>query len=321
MKQKWILWLALMLIVILIGLLAHDLFSGKRENLTNVYEYQLDKFKNVDSGILCYKEKLQIKLQGTDFGGIAVDRADNIYIASANLVQQYNKNGDFIFSFKIQDTALSIAIHPSREILIGMRNYLERYSEKGALIQQWEQFNKAAYFTSIAADDSSVFVADAGNKIVHRFNKDGKRIMEIGKKDKDKGIPGFFIPSPYFDVLFDKSGQLWAINTGRHAFEAYTIDGELITRWERTSMSIDGFSGCCNPTHVAVLSDGSFVTSEKGIARVKIHNKNGDFSCLVAGPDEFAEGTVGLDLAVDSKDRIILLDPVKALVRIYTNLN
>ncbi|MBC8343367.1 MAG: hypothetical protein H8E61_05260, partial [Bacteroidetes bacterium] len=106
----------------------------------------------------------------------------------------------------------------------------------------------------------------------------------------------------------------------RHAFEAYDFTGSLISSWERTSMSIEGFSGCCNPTHMAILSNGSFVTSEKGLERVKIHLPSGDYDCLVAGPESFDEGTKGIDLAVDSKDRIILLDPYNGNVRIYEKL-
>ncbi|NJO93063.1 MAG: hypothetical protein HC831_31980 [Chloroflexia bacterium] len=80
---------------------------------------------------------------------------------------------------------------------------------------------------------------------------------------------------------------------------------------------MDGFSGCCNPSHAALLSDGSFVTAEKGLERVKIHNANGDLKCVVAKPNQFIEGTVGLDLAVDSKDRIFILDPEKKMIRIF----
>jgi len=82
-------------------------------------------------------------------------------------------------------------------------------------------------------------------------------------------------------------------------------------------MQLDGFGGCCNPSHVAMLSDGSFVTSEKGLERVKIHLPSGDFKSVVAAPSQFDEGTKGLDLAVDSKDRILVLDPSRKMVRIF----
>jgi hypothetical protein len=249
--------------------------------------------------------------------GIAIDFDDNLYLTSSNKVLRYNANGDSLLSFNINDTAFCISVAKSGDIFIGMKDHLEQYNNKGKLIKTFQKQGKAAYFTSVTTDDSSVYLADAGNKIVYRYNYKGEMIGQIGKKDKSKGIPGFFIPSPYFDVVVDKTGQIWAINTGRHEFEAFTSSGELITKWNRVSMNLDGFSGCCNPTHVAVLSNGDFVTSEKGIARVKIHQSSGDFKCVVAGPDKFIEGTTGLDLAVDSKDRIFVLDPEKNMVRVF----
>ena len=62
------------------------------------------------------------------------------------------------------------------------------------------------------------------------------------------------------------------MNPGRHKIEAYTFDGELETSWGTPATTIGGFSGCCNPTHIAMLPDGSFVTSEKGLARVKVYD-------------------------------------------------
>ena len=125
------------------------------------------------------------------------------------------------------------------------------------------------------------------------------------------------IPSPYFDVAIGRQGEIWAVNSGLHQFEAYNEQGEQFSSWKRTSMHWYGFSGCCNPSHIAVLSDGSFVTSEKGLVRIKIHEPTGDFKCVVAAPNEFNENTRGIDLAVDSKDRIYAIIPEMNEVRIY----
>jgi hypothetical protein len=82
-------------------------------------------------------------------------------------------------------------------------------------------------------------------------------------------------------------------------------------------MAMEGFCGCCNPSNFAMLNDSLFVTSEKGIERVKIYNADGSFHSIVATPDLFEEGTKGLDLAVDKQNRILVLDPVKLVVRVF----
>ena len=153
--------------------------------------------------------------------------------------------------------------------------------------------------------------------MVLRCDKDGNLRLKIGEKDPARAIPGFVIPSPYFDVKTDPKGTIWVANTGRHLLEHFDKDGNLLGSWGEATMTMEGFCGCCNPSNFAFLPDGSFVTSEKGIERIKIYNPDGKFRFLVAGPSAFTEGTKGLDLAVDSKGRIVVLDPERKQVRIF----
>lgn len=317
MKQKYTIALGVVLLIGLLAIMSWDLFYKTENEAGNVYEYNLNKFRQLDTNALCYAEKPAIEIHDKKIFGLAVDKADNIYITSENNVLIYNAKGEFVSSFPTDKTASCISYGPDEKVYLGFKDHIEIYDKSGELINKWDTINSIAYITCIAVDKTSVFLADAGNKVVHQYDHNGQLINEIGKKNKAKGIPGLFIPSPYFDILIGRDNELWAINTGRHAFEAYDKQGNLISTWKRSSMGLDGFSGCCNPTHVAMLSDGSFVTSEKGIERVKIIYANGDLKCVVAKPDSFIEGTTGLDLAVDSQDRVLVLDPEKGLVRIF----
>jgi hypothetical protein len=210
-----------------------------------------------------------------------------------------------------------LAVETNRDIYAGKNDFVEVYDADGIKKAGWDSPESEAIFTSIALSDNFVFVADAGNQIVWKYDKSGNLLQRIGERDENKDIPGFIIPSPYFDVAVDPDGFLWAANTGRHSLENYTLDGNFRTSWGEFSMGIEGFCGCCNPSHFVVMEDGSFVTSEKGIARVKVHNQLGEVVSVVAGPDQFVEGTVGLDLAVDTAQRILVLDPKQKLVRIF----
>ena len=317
MNKKITITISLILLLGLVVVMSWDLFFKTENKVGNQYEYKLDKLKQVDTSLLCYKEMQSIEILDTKIYGIAVDADDRTYVTAENKVLIFNNNGDSLLSFTVKGNANCITAAADGSLYLGFKDHIEVWSKKGELISKWDTINVAAYITSIAVDENSVFLADAGNKIVHHFDKKGKLINKIGKRNKEKDILGFFIPSPYFDIMIGRDGELWAINTGRHTFEAYDKEGNLKSKWQRRSMRLEGFSGCCNPSHVAMLSDGSFVTSEKGIERVKIHHANGDLKCVVAKPDKFVEGTVGLDLAVDSKDRIFVLDPEKRMVRIF----
>jgi hypothetical protein len=319
-RQKLIILIALLLLLAIIFLMVKDFFYENERTENNPYSLQLDKFKHVDEDQLCYYESSAFTPDAKMLKGIAVDLNDNIYVTGDEIVQIFNSTGKLITTFPTGKEIGPLTVF-NQQIYLSAKDHLEIWSTNGELIHTWKTPKEKCLITSIAVSESSVFVADAGNRIVYHYNHSGELINEIGRKNKEKGIPGFFIPSPYFDLLIGRDDELWVVNPGRHAFEAYKPNGELISTWSKTSMQLDGFSGCCNPSHIAMLSDGSFVTSEKGLVRIKIHEPSGDFKCVVAQPHIFDNDTRGLDLAVDSEDKILVLDPKERLVRIFEKIS
>jgi len=317
MKNKLFLTFSLILLLLLVGLIASDLFFEKPKHQKNIYEYDLKELRKVDSSLIAYHEVSSFKVDVEDVFGLALDEEDHIYVSGTNKLLMYDALGNYQSSMKVRGDAHAVTISESGNILLGVGNRVDVRKPDGRLNNSFQVKGAKAYISSLVENEGVVYIADAGQKIVHQYTLDGKKMKLIGGKNLEKGIKGFVIPSPYFDLMLGRQGELWVVNPGRHALEAYNNKGDLISSWERTSMQVDGFGGCCNPSHVAMLSDGSFVTSEKGLERIKIHLPSGDFKSVVAAPNQFNEGTKGLDLAVDSNDRILVLDPARKMVRIF----
>jgi sugar lactone lactonase YvrE len=187
----------------------------------------------------------------------------------------------------------------------------------GKLIKNWEPLNDSTVLTSLAVSDSLLFAADAGNRRVLRYKTNGTFDGSfVGKRDSSD-LHGFIIPSPYFELAVNSYGELWVVNPGKLAFENYTFDGKLRGYWEHAGMTIDGFSGCCNPAQMAILPDGSFVTAEKGMVRIKIHKASGEFMAIVAPPEDFEGGTYAPDLAVSPSGDIYALDYERKMIRVF----
>ncbi|MDP6381257.1 MAG: hypothetical protein QF662_07935, partial [Phycisphaerae bacterium] len=115
--------------------------------------------------------------------------------------------------------------------------------------------------------------------------------------------------------------------------QAYTFDGDLEFSWGEFSNGIEGFCGCCNPVSFALLPGGGYITAEKGLTRVKEYDADGKFVGVVAAPKEFPDHagacslteplaciTKGLDVAVDSKGRVLVVDPIAGNVRIFAKI-
>jgi len=313
-------WTGIVIVLSMAGILFFGYKAIHENSLRkqdNPFEYNIERYKESDTDLVQYSEVNQIALDLPSVYGLAVGPEDNIYVSGDETILIFNGEGSLQSSISIDKPVHCLAVDNNRDVYVGMNNHVEVFNVDGTKKAEWESPANEALFTSIALTENFVFVADAGDLIVWKFDKSGNLLLRIGGRDENKDVPGFIIPSPYFDVAIDPDGFLWAANTGRHSLENYTMDGGFRTSWGEASMDINGFCGCCNPSHFVFLEDGFMITSEKGLARIKVHNQLGEVVSIVAGPDQFIEGTVGLDLAVDSSQRILVLDPKQKFVRIF----
>jgi hypothetical protein len=282
------------------------------------FTYDLTEFRKVDPKLIEYDEAGTIETGLREPRGLAVDAQDKVYVAGDEAVLVFGSGGTRQAELAVGGQPRCLAVAADGTLYVGMKDHVEVFDPKGARKAAWKSLGEKAVLTSIAASEGNVFVADAGNRVAVRYDPSGKPLGLIGKKDEKRNVPGFIIPSPHFDLAMGREGLLWVVNPGRHKLQAYTADGDLEASWGKPSPAIEGFSGCCNPTDFALLPDGRFVTSEKVLPRVKVYTAEGHFECVVAGPDQFSKQAEGLDLAVDSKGRILVLDPAAKKVRIFT---
>jgi hypothetical protein len=316
MKQKIILVSAIALLLAFVAWMVRDLFTDKPEQGSNPYDYGMKSLRAADS-VPAYTEALPLKPALAEATAIASGPDGKMYIAGKGGVEIREGAGRTLSRFSIPGNATCITRMTDGNLAIGMEDHVEIWSPAGVLIAAWPPADTASFITSVAALPSLIYVADAGRKIVWQYDQSGNILGKIGEKDPMRKIPGFVIPSPYFDVAISPAGDLWVANTGRHEFEKFAGDGSLLKSWGEASLSVEGFTGCCNPSHFTFLPDGSFVTSEKGVERVKVYTPDGIFQCLVAGPELFTEGARGLDLAVGPDGRIFVLDPSRHQIRVF----
>ena len=274
-----------------------------------------------------FKELKRIPVDLSNPSALAVSRDGVIFAASENAIVAFDVAGKETGRFNVEGRPGCLALLPDGKLLAGLRNRLEVYEPKGARVAVWQDLGERGYLTSVVADEDDVFAADAGNRIVLRLGLDGKLKNRIGERNKEKGVEGFVIPSPYFDVALDPMGSLWATNCGKHGIENYRPNGELISSWYRSGMQMDAFCGCCNPIHIAFRSDSTLVTVEKGVSRVKVYSPDTQLLGVVsAEPPPAIDDNKALycnveppimDLAVDPQDHILILNKPEKAILVY----
>jgi hypothetical protein len=329
--------IALAIVIAVVALVRLDTTGKKGSGLGKEYLYEIDA--KIDPNLIIYEqlgEAISTGLKAST--SIAVGPGGRVYVAGDNVIRVFNEGPNSNFSsfgqIELPCAPRCLTVADDGKFYIGTKDHVEVYDDQGKQLASWESLGDDAVLTSIAVSKNDVFVADAGNRIVLRYDTTGKLINRIGKKDKERNIPGFVIPSPHFDLAVGRDGLLRVVNPGRLRIEAYTFDGDLEFFWGKFSnVDVKGFCGCCNPANFAILDDESFITCEKGLTRVKIYDAEGAFVGVVAGTEQLIEGGTaricyfpdqcqagGFDVAVDAAGRVFVLDTIKNVVRIFTKV-
>lgn len=256
----------------------------------------------------------------TELKGIAIDGRDRIYLAGAEGIRVVDAEGTLLRSLTTSGPAVAVAVDADGNVYAAMAHKIEKHDAAGKRIATWGKqgggSGELGYVTGIAVHGVNVYVADAGNRCIHRFAADGDFIATIGERDPDAGVPGIVCPSPYLDCAVDAEGNLLVTNPGRLRVERYRPDGELLGHWGEPGSKPGQFSGCCNPTNVALLSDGRVVIGDKLPPRVKVYDGKGKLLAHI-GQEHFAADAAGLDLAVDAKGRLFVIDPESGKVLVF----
>ena len=286
----------------------------------NPYSMKMDSLGEISTDKFCATNYSSIQLEGTKSEAIAVDKNNNIFVSSDKKILCFDANGNSVSEIKCDYLATALAFSGDN-LIAAFTNEISIFDAAGKQLINLKLKNKKSYITSLATIDGIIYAADAQAAKVYCFSEDGKLLKTIGQSADKKELTFFVLPSFYFDVAFGKDKSIWIANTGRHKLVQLDNDDHIISSWGETSSAVEGFCGCCNPSNFALMHDGSFITSEKGLVRVKKYNKNGDFECVIAGPEKFKEDAKGLDIAIDSNDKIYVLEPEAMKIHIFDILN
>ncbi|MBN8459580.1 MAG: hypothetical protein J0M04_17255 [Verrucomicrobia bacterium] len=314
-------------------------FAGKRLFLTErearpkpplgpEFTYDVSRFQQTDPAMVKFTEEKRFATGMERPRALALGADGSICVGDGSGLRRFSAAGEMLEEMPLALPVYSVAARPGGGWFVGHAGGIRVLDAAGTEAGWWAQPEGKFVPTSIAVTGAAIYVADAGGRVVVKLDPKGKKIAVIGARDLDRNLRGFVVPSPYFCVRMAPDGLLRIANPGEHQIEAFTTDGDLEIAWGRGSFAVEGFCGCCNPVSFEVFPDGSFVTCEKGLPRVKLYDAHGGFSGLVAGPEAFPEylkaanaGTpevlnVGIYAAIDAQGRVIVLDSVGATVRI-----
>jgi hypothetical protein len=316
MKNKTILLFLAGLGLVIIAVIIIEFTSTRPDRQSgNPYKYEIDDYLQVKPEMILYREIRNMKLQMAEPAGISY-QGQKLYVAGDEKLLCFDLKGNIIFEIQLNAVPWCVKATPG-EIYVGCAKQILAIDPDSHDVSLFSSLNDSSLITSIDVSHDQIFAADAGKRLVYRINRSGEKEMEIEGKSEEDDLHGFILPSPNFDLAFNSFGELWIANPGKHALENYTPEGKLREWWSNASADLKGFSGCCNPANFAFLPDGNFITSEKGLVRIKEYKPSGEFVGVVAPPALFGDEVVSPDIAVDESGIVYALDKERKMIRIF----
>ncbi|HEY1220565.1 MAG: NHL repeat-containing protein [Bryobacteraceae bacterium] len=248
--------------------------------------------------------------------GLAVDVHGQLYAAGDSEIKVFDAAGRLKRRWPTTSPVHSVAVASDGAVYAGQVGQIEIFDGLGKLLDTWRDAKLFGPVTAIGFTKDSVLAADVADRAIRRFDRSRKFLNNIGK---DNQVKGLLIPNGVVDFAVDAHDTIYAANPGKHRIEKYTPDGELLGHIGRFD-GIDpaGFTGCCNPTNVAVRD--AIFTTEKAGPRVKSYDFTGKLLAVIA-TDLFDANCKNMSIAVDARNRVYVADTVKLEIFVFEPVN
>ena len=246
--------------------------------------------------------------------GIAVDRADRLYAVGDGSVKVFDRDGVFLRQWRTDKAGYSLTVDDAGAVYVGQAGQMEIFDPAGTRSAVWKDADRMGLVTAIGVHGDNVLLADAQDRCIRRYNREGAWQADIGR---DNNTKGFLIPNGHLDFSVDSAGVIHAANPAKFRVERYSLAGELLGKFGKWGMQrVENFPGCCNPTNVTLTDNGHVVVTEKAGPRMKVFDAGGNMLAYV-GADAFDANCKNMDVAADSRGLIYVVDTVHLHVCVF----
>jgi sugar lactone lactonase YvrE len=249
--------------------------------------------------------------------GIAVGVRGEIYAAGDSEIKIFDPTGGLLRRWSTARPVLSVAVAPDGSVYAGQLRQIEIFDPRGRLLRTWRDEQLLTRVTCIGFAGDFILAGDSADRSIRRFDRHGRFVNNIGKQNR---VNGLLIPNGVVSFGVDVQGVIHAANPGKHRVERYTQAGELLGHIGRfDGHDPAGFTGCCNPTNVAV-SDAIYVTEKAG-PRVKAYDLAGNLGAVIGG-GEFDPNCKNMSIAVDgARGLVYAADTVQLRIFVFEPVN
>jgi len=249
--------------------------------------------------------------------GITVGDDGRIYVVGDSRLMILSRDDKLLRSVATERPGHAVFVSPDGKVYVGEEGQIQVFDREGRLLGTWRDEKRLGLVSSIAMTKEAILVADRKARCIRHFKSDRTYVRDIGADNRQKG---FVLHAAILDFVVDAKDVIHAANPGKHRIEHYSLEGKLTGRFGRfDGRDPAGFTGCCNPTNIALTPAGEIVTVEKAPPRVKVYSLDGRLRAVL-GEGDFDLSCRNSDVAVDRDGRLYVIDTVRLHIVVYEPL-
>lgn len=253
-----------------------------------------------------FPSSLTFDVTGKQTHGIAAHH-QHLVVSVDRQLKVYSPKGELTKSLPLPRPARSLTFNSEGELYLGMKNELVKIDLASGQLSSQHRLESKSVITGISFAGKDAYISDGGTKTVWKVTSGVEHLSHSTWSE-------FEFPLDYFQVQASADGSVSVSNPARHRIERLNASGDVVSRLGHKSRELAGFSGCCNPVSFVIRGDGSVITAEQGIPRVKLFDADGEYVRTIAGPEEFKKTS-----SADSKPENLCVDRGFALSLVTQN--
>ena len=147
MKNKGIIVFLIILAVVIVGVIAGDFISKRPDKMdANIFEYNIDEFKKVDTDLIHYKEVKNYKIGFEEPVGITIEK-NNIYLVGDKKLKVIGTSGKLLNEITLHDKPHTVEVADNK-IYIAFEKQIQVFDETGSLLQELNFSDESEFFKS-----------------------------------------------------------------------------------------------------------------------------------------------------------------------------
>lgn len=219
---------------------------------------------------------------------IAFDSTGNVYVAEYGnkRVQKLTSTGSYLLEWDGDgETAFGLLwglVRVADGILVVdalSRGSVQAYTEQGAYLWSRGRGSAEPGILSIPSGvfvtgNGKVFVVDAGNSRIQKFDETGTFVLEWGAAGTGNGEFDLSAYGESTGIVTDASNNVYVADTYNHRIQKFASNGAYITQWGGEGT---GQGQMKYPMGVAVAPNGNIMVADSGNNRFQEFTPDGDF--------------------------------------------